>query len=425
MTDPSPSETEISARQTLLAAQPIERLECEGTHFVLLGTAHVSKESTDAVVALLACEEFDAVAIELDQARFQALNDPDSYKRLDLIEVFKSGKTVLVAANLALGAYQRRLAEQVGIEPGAEMIAADRGAKAKGLPTLLIDRDVGITLVRCKAALGFWGGSKLIAGSVLSSFSEEEIGPEEIEKLKTGDMLRSTFGDFANESPALFTALISERDAFMAAKLREYAKEKGLKRVLAVVGAGHLAGLKLALNTALERPADVIARVSAKPKGTIWPSLIGWGISLILIGGMVWGFQKGFDQGKEMLAIYLGFTAGGAFIGAMLARAHPLSAIAGALSAPITVLHPMLASNMVSGAVEMWLRRPTVQDFEDLRVDLRETSGWWKNKVSRVLLVFIFTGFFTALGTWATAFSYVFGVANTEIREAKPADLRP
>ena len=395
----------------LLAAQPIERLERDGTLYTLLGTAHVSKASADAVVALLKTETFDAVAIELDAARFQALKDPDSYKKLDLIEVFKTGKTILVAANLALGAYQRRLAEQVGIEPGSEMLAADVGATKLGLPTLLIDRDVSLTLARCRAALGFWGGAKLITGSALSVFSEEEIAPEEIEKLKTGDMLRSTFGDFATESPALFDALISERDQFMAAKLRELSSERDLKRVLAVVGAGHLAGMVEALKTSFEPPQTVLERVSAKPKPSILPKIIGWVITLILIGGMAWGFYKGFDQGKDKLVVFLSLTAGGAFIGAMLARANILSALAGAISAPLTVLHPAISSGMVSGAVEVWLRRPTVHDFEALRVDLRDTAGWFRNKVSRVLLVFLLTNLFTAIGLWITAFSYISKVA--------------
>ncbi len=403
--DTAQNASEIAA---LLAAQPIERMARDGTHYTLLGTAHVSKASADAVLALLETDVFDAVAIELDGARFIALKDPDSYKKLDLIEVFKTGKTVLVAANLALGAYQRRLAEQVGIEPGAEMLAADQGATRLGLPTILIDRDVGLTLARCRAALGFWGGAKLIAGSALSVFSEDEIAPEEIEKLKTGDMLRSTFGDFASESPALFDALISERDQFMAAKLREESAARGLKRVLAVVGAGHLAGMVEALKTNLEPPAVVIARVTQKPKPSIWPKIIGWVITIVLVGGMAWGFHKGFDQGKDKLVLYLCMTAGGAFFGAMLARANILSALAGAISAPITVLHPVLTSGMVSGAVEVWLRRPTVQDFEALRVDLRDMAGWYRNKVSRVLLVFLLTNLFTAIGLWVTVSSYIY-----------------
>lgn len=398
----------MAQRAQLLAEQPIESVERDGIRYVILGTAHVSKASADAVLALLEEHTFDGVAIELDPARFQALKDPDSYKRLDLIEVFKTGKTALVAANLALGAYQRRLAEQMGIEPGAEMMAADQGAKARDLPTLLIDRDVGITLARCRAALGFWGGARLLTESALSTFSEDEIGAEEIEKLKSGDMLRSTFGDFAKESPGLFNALIAERDQFMAAKLRSECAAARLKHVLVVIGAGHLAGMTQALRESQDVPAKTIERVGAKPQASIWPKLIGWSITLILIGGMAWGFYKGFDEGKDKLLLYLAFTGGGALIGALLARANILSALAGAISAPITVLHPVLSSGMVSGAVEVWLRRPTVRDFEDLRVDLRDTSGWFKNKVSRVLLVFMLTGLFTSLGSFATAFTYLF-----------------
>jgi pheromone shutdown-related protein TraB len=405
--------------QQLLSSQPMERMARDGIQYVMLGTAHVSKESALAVDALLESESFDGVAIELDAGRFQAMNDPDSYKQLDLIQVFKSGKAMLVAANLALGAYQRRLAEQVGIEPGAEMMAADRGAKARNLPTLLIDRDVSLTLARCRASLGFWGGTKLISGAALSVFDEEEIAPAQIEQLKQGDLLKSTFGDFANDSPKLFEALIGERDQFMVAKLREQCADQSLKKVLVVIGAGHLAGMSKAMTEQHELPKAVMDRVSSKPEPSIWPKLIGWGITLILVLGMAWGFHKGFDQGKEMLAIYLACTAGGAFIGALLARAHLLSAFAGALSAPITVLHPALGSGMFSAGVELWLRKPTVNDFEALRVDLKEMSGWWKNRVSRVLLVFILTNIFTMFGTWTTALSYLFKTA------AAPAIFAP
>jgi pheromone shutdown-related protein TraB len=409
MTELAQPNTDAATDQAaLLAAQPIERLERDGTHYTLLGTAHVSKASADAVVALLASEPFDAIAIELDAARFTALNDPDSYKKLDLIEVFKTGKTVLVAANLALGAYQRRLAEQVGIEPGAEMLAADRGAKTLGLPTLLIDRDVSLTLARCRAALGFWGGTKLITRAALSTFSEDEIAPEEIEKLKTGDMLRSTFGDFANESPKLFDALIAERDQFMVATLREQSATHGYQRVLAVVGAGHLAGMVQEFKSNKLPVKDIIARVSAKPTPSIWPKVINWAIMLILIGGLAYAFRAGMEQGARMVAVYSALTGGGALIGALLARSHILSALAAAISAPITVLHPAISSGMVSGAVDVWLRRPTVNDFEALRLDLRATSGWFKNKVSRILLVFILTNLFTMFGAWAAA-AYLFG----------------
>jgi pheromone shutdown-related protein TraB len=395
----------IDAAHSILADQPIERVRVGASEVVLLGTAHVSKTSADAVSLLLEQEHFDCIAIELDEGRHKALIDPDSYKRMDLIQVFKSGRTMLVAANLALSAYQRRLAEQQGIEPGAEMLRAHTEAQQRELPLELIDRDVGITLNRCRAALGFWGGSKLITSSLLSTLSDDEIAPDEIEKLKQGDMLKATFGDFANDSPELYTALIAERDRYMAARICQIIKTRASQRMLVVIGAGHLAGIVKELqapsrsDTVLDQ---TLSELNAKPKPSIWPKLIGYAITAVLVGGMIYGFSKGFDVGREVLNIYLMLSIIGGTLGALAGGAHPLSALIGGVSSPLTVLHPALSSGMFAAGVEIWRRKPTVQDFENLRDDLKNTSGWWRNRVSRTLLVFILTNFGTAIGVWIT-----------------------
>ncbi len=391
--------------EVLLSEQPMERVRIGGTEVVLLGTAHVSKNSADAVSHLLSKEHFDCIAIELDEARHKALIDPDSYKRMDLIQVFKSGRAMLVAANLALSAYQRRLAEQQGIEPGAEMLRAHTEAQQRFLPLELIDRDVGITLNRCRAALGFWGGSKLITSSLLSTLSDDEIEPEEIEKLKQGDILKATFGDFASDSPELYQALIAERDRYMVARIHQIIKASSTRRMLVVIGAGHLTGMVQALQMPARSDIELertLSELNAKPKPSMWPKLFGLAITAVLIGGMVYGFSKGFDVGREVLNIYLTLTIVGGTLGAFVGGAHPISALVGGVSSPLTVLHPALSSGMFAAGAEIWRRKPTVQDFEDLRDDLKHTSGWWRNRVSRTLLVFIFTNFGTMFGVWAT-----------------------
>lgn len=391
----------------LLASQPIERVVRDGVEYLLLGTAHVSKSSVDAVNFLLESETFDAIAIELDPARHEAMRDPEAWKKLDLFQVIKSDRVGIVAANLALGAYQRRLAEQIGIEPGAEMLAASDGAQRRNLPLLLIDRDVGLTLARVRAGLGFWGGVKLSSGMLAGLWTDESVGQDDIEKLKQGDILQATFSEFAVESPGLYRALIGERDEFMAARLRQETLQAGLRKVLVVIGAGHLAGLKRALSEIQDAPEAVLAPLSAKPKPSLWPKLIGWGFMAVLLGGMLFGFWRGFDVGRELLLIYLGLTAGGTLLGALLALSHPLSAVSAALCAPLTVLHPLISSGMVSASVELWLRKPTVADFEALRTDLKTTSGWWRNRVAHTLLIFVLTNFGTMIGVWTTTFWFV------------------
>ena len=249
----------------LLAGQPVRVVERDGVTYTLLGTAHVSVASVQAVEQAIGSGRFDAVAVELDPQRLQALTDPDAMARLDLVEVIRKGRVALFAANLALAAYQRRLAEQLGIEPGAELKRAVALAKENGLPVYLIDRDVGLTFRRASQQLGFFGKLKLVAGLGAGLFSSEDVSAEEIEKLKQGDMLESSFGEFASESPALYETIIGERDRYMATRLREE-HDAGQHNVLAVVGAGHLAGLARYLETDTETPGPLRAQLEAVPK---------------------------------------------------------------------------------------------------------------------------------------------------------------
>ena len=205
------SVVESMSLEEVLRSQPHAIVERDGVRFTLLGTAHVSQASVEAVRDAIASGRFDAVAVELDGPRLQALTDPDALARLDLIQVIRTGKTAMFAANLALAAYQRRLAEQLGVEPGAELKRAVLEARQRDLPVHLIDRDVGLTFKRASARLGFWGRAKLGGGLLTALFANEEVSPEEIEKLKQGDMLESSFGEFATDSPVLYETVIAER----------------------------------------------------------------------------------------------------------------------------------------------------------------------------------------------------------------------
>src|SRR5688572_9673476 len=156
--------TAQSALDAVLAGQPHAIVERDGVRYTLLGTAHVSLASVEAVRDAIDSGAFDAVAVELDPQRLQALTDPDALARLDLVQVIRTGKTALFAANLALAAYQRRLAEQLGIEPGAELKRAVLEARQRELPVHLIDRDVGLTFKRANNRLGWWSRAKLGGG---------------------------------------------------------------------------------------------------------------------------------------------------------------------------------------------------------------------------------------------------------------------
>ncbi len=385
--------------------QPHAIVERDGTRFTLLGTAHVSRASLDAVRAAIDSGEFDTVAVELDAQRFQSLTDPDALARLDLVQVIRSGRTALFAANLGLAAYQRRLAEQLGIEPGAELKAAALEARERGLDMRLVDRDVGITFKRASQRLGWWGRAKLAGGLVTALFADEEIGGEEIEKLKQGDMLEASFAEFAGDNPALYEAVIAERDRYMAANLRAIALEarpdpSATREVLAVVGAGHLQGLSRHLREDAVAPDIVRADLeSVAEKSTIpWFTI---GLAVFLLGGFAWGFwHGGVSVGTDLLLYWVLLTGTLGAIGCAVAGGHPLSILAAFVSSPVTPLHPALASGMVSALVEARVRKPTYADFMALREDVNTLRGWWRNRVARVLLNFFLTSMGTAIGVW-------------------------
>lgn len=390
---------------SFLADQPHAIVEREGVRYTLLGTAHVSKASVEAVEAALASGRYDAIAVELDAQRHRALTDPDALAKLDLFQIIRQGKIGLVAANLALAAYQRRLAEQLDVEPGAELKAAAIGARDRGLPLYLIDRDVGTTLKRAWYGLGFWGRSKLMAGLMGSLFVDEEVEENEIEKLKQGDMLESTFGEFARDTPILFDKVIGERDRYMAARLREESAAQTPREVLAVVGAGHLKGLGEALRDGRQEPAVVREELDVLPQpGKIpWFTII---VASLLLGLFAWGYHEGgVALGGKLVWNWIWITALGGALGCIAAGGHPLSIVASAIVSPVTPLIPALSSGMVSAFIETWLRKPTYEDMLNLRNDTGSPSGWWRNRFARVFVNFTLTNIGTSIAAWV-ALSY-------------------
>ncbi|HVI60212.1 MAG TPA: TraB/GumN family protein [Luteimonas sp.] len=392
------TETALPAPTESFARQPHAIVERDGVRYTLLGTAHVSRDSVEAVRAAIDTGAFDAVAVELDTQRMQALSDPDALAKLDLVKVIREGKAALFAANLGLAAYQRRLAEQLGIEPGAELKAAADEGHARGLPVHLIDREVGTTFKRISARLGFFGRIRLVSGLLAGLLVDDEVGEDEIEKLKQGDMLEASFGEFARQSPALYATLIDERDRYMAARLRESSGQA--RDVLAVVGAGHLQGLARYLREETREPRaiceelDVVRRKSKVP----WFTMV---LTALVLGGIGWGFWRGgFAVGADLLEQWVVFTAGLAALGCLLAGGHPLSILAGAVAAPLKPFRPGIPSGTFSALAELRMRKPAYGDFLALRDDAQTLRGWYRNRVARVVLNFILTNLGTGIGVW-------------------------
>lgn len=379
--------------------EPIVTVERGDGRITLLGTAHVSRASTEKVRQMLATGDYDAVALELCQSRHDALVNPASVARLDLFQVLRSGKAPMVMASLALGAYQQRLAEQLGVEPGAEMRAAIESAKTLGLPLLLIDREVGITLKRLYRSVPWWQRLGLVGGLLASAASREKIAEADVERLKQGDVLEATFAEFAAEARQLYAPLIDERDRYMAARLRQEIDRRGCRRVLAVVGAGHLKGIRRYLDEP-QPPAAVVAELDRLPPPGRWARRLPWLIVAVILTGFTVGFARSPALGWQLVIDWVLINGGLAALGAALAAAHPLTVASAFLAAPLTSLNPTVGAGMVTAAIELYLRRPEVGDFSRMRQDAAHPGGWWRNRVTRILLVFLFSTLGSAAGTY-------------------------
>ena len=401
MTDAHDAPTaSIDAAHDPLHDQPHAIVERDGVRYTLLGTAHISKASVDVVKAAIASGTYDTIAVELDPQRAQAITDPDALAKLDLVKVLKDGKTAVFAANLALAAYQRRLAEQLDIEPGAELKAAVIDAKARELSLHLIDRDVGLTFRRAMDRLGWWGRIRVSLDLIRSLFGNEEVSSDQVEKLKQGDMLEASFGEFATTSPALYETVIGERDAYMAARLRELPAQGAGRNVLAVIGAGHLQGMTKHLRDGHDDPAATRATLEyiRKKRNIPWIKLT---LAAIIVGGIGYGFwHGGVSMGAELLKQWVMYTAGLASLGCLIAGGHPLSILTAALLAPFKPFRLGVPTGTFSALMEARIRKPTYADFIRLRDDAQTLKGWYGNRVSRTLLNFIVTNIGSALGFW-------------------------
>ncbi len=389
--------------------EPLLTVPSGGAVLTLLGTAHVSRSSADKVRELLESDGggFDAVAVELCPSRYNAILNPDSLSRMDLFAVIRENRVYMVAASLALSAYQQRLADQFGIEPGAEQRMAIQQAQAHDLPVLLIDRELGVTLRRASRNLSWWKRLNLFSGLLAGVLSREQVSEEEIERLKQGDVLETTFAEFAQDRRDLYVPLIEERDRYMAARLQQEVKQQGLTRVLAVVGAGHLKGLAEQVALERERPEDELSALEqVPPPSRLW-RLLPWIIVAVILAVFAYGFTKSPALGWNLVLDWVLINGSLSAFGTLLAGAHPLTVLGAFCAAPLTSLNPTIGAGMVAAAIELSLRRPSVGDFSSLRDDIVGLRGWWHNRVSRVLLVFMFATLGSAIGTYAAGFRII------------------
>ncbi|MEW8506739.1 MAG: TraB/GumN family protein [Candidatus Thiodiazotropha sp.] len=384
--------------------EPQREVVLGDSRITLLGTAHVSRSSAEKVKQLLETGDYDAVAVELCPSRYNALINPDALAKMDLFKVFREKRVMMVMANLALGAYQQRLADQFGIAPGEEQREAIRLAQESQRPLLLIDREISTTLRRVAGNLSWWKRFTLFSGILATIISKDEVTEEDIEHLKEGDILETTFAEFAEDRQDLYLPLIDERDRYMAARLQQEVESKGHEDLLVVVGAGHMNGIAGYLEKQETSPDERIKELEKEPQPSRWPKFIPWAIVLLILSGFVIGFQRSPTLGWQLVVDWVVINGGLSALGALMAAAHPLTILTAFFAAPLTSLNPAVGAGMATAAAELLLRKPTVADFGQLRNDTTNFRGWWRNRVSRTLLVFFFSTLGSAIGTYVAGF---------------------
>ncbi|WP_025324213.1 TraB/GumN family protein [Deferrisoma camini] len=371
------------------------RIELEDREVFLLGTAHVSRRSVEAVRRAVAKLEPDRVCVELDPDRLRALRDPDRWRRLDLVKALWKGQGPVLLANLALAAFQKRIGLATDVRPGEELLAAVEEAEARGTAVALVDRPIRLTLLRSWRRTRFWRKLGLFGALVASAFEDAELDEEDLARLRSTDTLSGLLEEMARAAPEAKEVLVDERDRYMAARILGV----GGRRVLAVVGAAHVPGIARILREGSD-PGDPSRLEELPPRGIVSRAL-PWVLPAIVLALFAAGFAAG-DTAALRQAAWAWVLANGtlAAAGAAAALGHPLTVASAFVAAPLTSLNPTVGAGMVTGLVQAWAQRPRVRDLEGLLDDLAHWKGWWTNRVARVLLVFLFSNLGSALGTF-------------------------
>ncbi len=398
---PFPETAIASDLKTGRSSPDVRALDIDGREIVLLGTAHISRESADLVRGLIESERPDCVCVELDAGRYQALSQERRWESLDLTQVIRRKQLSTLLANLVLSSYQKRLGGRLGIAPGTELMEATRVAAELGIPVELCDRDVRVTLRRAARAISFFQKAMLFGSLFAGAFEKIEISEEELRRLRQQDVLSELIRELGQSMPALKRVLIDERDAYLAERIR---RAPG-RRVVVVVGAGHVEGICAALRAG--RRAELEALDAIPPISPAWKWL-GWSVPAVILGSLAAiAWRKGAAVAGDNLVYWILANGVPSSLGTALALGHPLTVIAAFCAAPLTSLTPVIGAGYVTAFVQAVLRPPLVGEFQSVSDDAGRPSGWWRNRLLRVMLVFLLSTLGSVIGTWLGAYEIV------------------
>ncbi len=369
-------------------------LTVEGKTIVLVGTVHVSRESADLVRDVIEETRPDAVCVELDARRYEALSQRQHWESFNLKDVIRKKQLSTLLANVLLASYQKRLGDQLGVLPGTEMLEAVNMSRKLDIPIVLCDRDVRVTMRRAWRSTPFFQKSMLASSLLLNVFDTTPATEESVRDLKKQDVLSELIRELGETVPTLKAVLIDERDRYLAEKTLQ----ADGKTVVSVVGAGHVEGMKSILQR--ERHGNLDALDVIPPVSPVW-KWVGWCIPAVILGSIALiGYQKGAAAAGDNAVFWIVANGVPSGLGALLAWAHPLTIVAAVAGAPFTSLTPVIGVGYVTAFVQAWTQPPTVREFQNVAEDIVIPWRWWQNRLLRVFLAFIFPTIGSIIGTW-------------------------
>jgi pheromone shutdown protein TraB len=255
------------------------------------------------------------------------------------------------------------------------------------LPGLLV---AAVDFLALAALIGLAVGLILAVVFVLSAPEEDEYEEFDIEDMTDTDVVSTMLEEFRQFSPGGAEALIDERDAFIAHRLVAL-REQG-HRVVAVVGAGHQAGIERYLDHPGELPPQegLVGHESGRRFSPY--KIIGY---LITFGFVAFFFLLAMAGAQNQFLLKLlaaWFLLTGVFTTALarLGGAHWTSAGAGGAVAWMTPLHPLLASGFFSGYAELRHIDVSVGDISTLNEILDDEEATLRQLLGRLMDVGLF-----------------------------------
>lgn len=379
----------------------VHTVRLDGREFILVGTAHISQQSADLVREVIESEKPQRVCVELDQQRYKSLAEQRRWEALDLRSIIRQKQLSTLLINLLLASYQKKLGEKLGVAPGVELLEATKVAQDLNIPIELCDRDIRITLRRAWNSMPFWDKMKLLTSGLAGMLEEQEISEEKLREIRQKDVLSEMIHQLGEAMPVLKRVLIDERDTYLAQKIRASEGDK----VVAVVGAGHLSGI---IETLQQNRHEDLKPLEIIPPVSSWIKWIGWGIPAIILGSIAYiGWSKGGAAAGDNLLFWVLANGIPSALGAILALGHPFTILSAFFGAPITSLTPVIGAGYVSAFVQLYFQPPVVKEFQTVGDDVGSFRKWWRNKLLRILLVFIFTSLGSLIGTYVGAYEII------------------